>query len=287
MQIYKELNIGTAKPDIKEMSGIKHHMIDIISINSGHFSVAEYVKSAEECVADILTRNKNVIICGGTGLYIDHFINNTQFIEYENDLDYRRELEKSSNGELYGMLVKIDKKSAEIIHPNNKKRIIRALEIYKITGKTKSELDGLANLKQSKYDFIKLGLNFADRNKLYERINRRVDLMIENGLVDEVRDLREKDGEDNLRRIGAIGYIEILDYFNGLYNFGEAAEKIKQHTRNYAKRQLTWFKKDRKTVRIDMDITADSFNNIKNCEKNNENDENAKIITNCLNYINI
>ena len=271
MQIYKELNIGTAKPTIKEMSGIKHHLIDIISIKSDRFNVAEYVKLAEDCVRDIFSRNKRVIICGGTGLYIDHFINNTRFTEYENDLEYRRELEKLPNEQLYSMLVEIDKKSSEIIHPNNKKRVIRALEVFKITGKTKSELDELANSDKSKYDFIKLGLNYSDRNILYDKINNRVDLMIKNGLFDEARDLYENGEEDNIRRTGAIGYIEILDHFNGLCSFDETSEKIKQHTRNYAKRQLTWFKKDKKTIWTDIDKEY-----IENPDK---------IIKNCLNFV--
>ena len=275
MQIYKELNVGTAKPTKEEMSGIKHHMIDIVSIKANKFSVAEYVKSAENCVRDILSRNKNIIICGGTGLYINHFINNTQFTEYENDFDYRKELEQLSTEELYDMLIKTDKKSSEIIHANNKKRMIRALEIYKITGKTKSELDELANLKKSEYDFVKLGLNYSDRNTLYEKINRRVDLMLENGLLDEVKNLYEKGEEDNIRKTGAIGYIELLDYFSGLYGFDESVEKIKQHTRNYAKRQLTWFRKDPEIVWIDID----------DINENNKNNKKDKIIINCLNYI--
>jgi len=187
-----------------------------------------------------------------------------------------------SNEELYKMLVEKDIKSSETIHPNNKKRVIRALEIYKITGKAKSELDELANLKKSKYDFIKIGLNYSDRDALYEKINGRVDSMLENGLLDEVKNLYEKGEEDNIRRTGAIGYIELLDYFNGFLKFDEAVEKIKQHTRNYAKRQLTWFKKDKSTIWID--IGAD-YN--KNSGKNKENDKKEKIITNCLNYINI
>jgi len=270
MQIYKELNIGTAKPTTEEMSGIKHHLIDIVSIKSGKFNVAEYVKLAEDCVCDILNRGKNVIICGGTGLYIDHFINNTKFTEYENDIEYRNELEKFSNEELYSMLVETDRKSSEIIHPNNKKRVIRALEIFKITGKTKSELDELANSEKSKYDFVKIGLNYSDRNMLYDKINKRVDLMIANGLADEVRELYNSGEENNIRRTGAIGYVEILDYFNrlnGMCNFNETVEKIKQNTRNYAKRQLTWFNRDKTTSWVEFS------------------DKNDKIIENCLNYV--
>ena len=274
MQIYKELNIGTAKPTVKEMSGIPHHLIDIISIKpdkSSSFSVADYVSLADDCVCDILNRNKRVIICGGTGLYIDHFINNTKFTEYENDIDYRLELEKLSSEHLYFLLSEADKKSAEIIHPNNKKRIIRALEIFKVTGKTKSELDELSNLEESKYDFVKIGLNYNNRENLYGRINKRVDLMIKDGLLEEARELYEKDEENNIKRIGAIGYAELLDYFNGLLKFNETVEKIKQHTRNYAKRQITWFKRDKKTRWADMD-----------CVNNQD-----KIIKICLNYFDL
>ena len=274
MQIYKELNIGTAKPSKEEMSGVHHHLIDIVSIKSSGFSVAEYVKKAGECVRDILRRNKKVIICGGTGLYIDHFINNTKFTEYESDIAYRQELEKLSNEELYSMLVEIDAKSSEIIHPNNKKRIIRALEIFKITGKTKSELDKLSNTEKSQYDFIKIGLNYTDRNILYDKINKRVDLMAANGLFDEARGLYENGDGNNIRRTGAIGYVEILDYFNGSFGFDETVENIKQHTRNYAKRQLTWFKKDHGTFWVDAGENIDI----------NKTD---KIIENCLNFINL
>jgi len=275
MQIYKELNIGTAKPATEEMSGIKHHLIDIVSIKSSGYSVAEYVKAANDCVKDILGRNKRVIICGGTGLYADHFINNTQFTEYENDIEYRHELEKFSNEKLHDMLTQIDIKSAENIHPNNKKRVIRALEMYKITGKTKTELDELSNAEKSRYDFIKLTLNYNDRNTLYDRINRRVDSMIESGLTNEVIKLYECGEEDNIRRIGAIGYVEILDWLNGLCDFDEAVEKIKQNTRNYAKRQLTWFRRDDAAITVEMPDP--------DCGE----DYKRKIIENCLNYINL
>lgn len=276
MQIYKELNIGTAKPTKEEMSGIPHHLIDIISIksiNTEGFSVAEYVKRAGECAQDILRRGKLPIICGGTGLYIDHFIKNTRFTEYENDIEYRKELENLPNEELYAELLKIDPKSTDIIHINNKKRMIRALEIYKITGKTKSEADAMSQTVSSEYNFIKLGLRYNDRNLLYNRINNRVESMLESGLWGEAENLYKNSGEsniNNIRRIGAIGYIEIFDCIKGLYDFGEAVEKIKKNTRNYAKRQITWFKRDINTVWID--ITEDCVANpgkiikkIKNC----------------------
>ena len=174
------------------------------------------------------------------------------------------------------MLVETDKKSSGIIHPNNKKRIIRALEIFKITGKTKSELDELANSEKPKYDFVKLGLNYSDRDILYGKINRRVDMMIENGLCDEVRGLYDQGEKNNIRRIGAIGYVEILDYFDGLCSFDEAAEKIRQNTRNYAKRQLTWFRKDPNTIWVDISGKNGEYNKSP-----------FKIIGNCLNYFNL
>ena len=253
MQIYRELNIGTAKPAKEETRGVLHHLIDIISIKSQGFSVAEYVKRAGECARDILKKGKKVIVCGGTGLYIDHFLNGTRFTESESDAGYRRQLEEFPSGELHRMLVETDIKSSESIHPNNKKRIIRALEIFKITGKTKSELDALANSEEPEYGSIKFMLDFPDRNALYDRINTRADAMLKNGLEDEARGLYEGGCENDIRRIGAIGYVELMDYFSGVYGFGETAGKIKQHTRNYAKRQLTWFNKSPRIIRISAD----------------------------------
>jgi tRNA dimethylallyltransferase len=235
--------------------------------------VSEYVKMAEDCAQDIIGRNKIPVICGGTGLYTDHFMKNTSFSEFANDLNYRSELEKLSNQELYSKLCEIDKKSSDIIHVNNRKRIIRALEIYKITGKTKSETDALSQKQDSKYDFIKLGLRYPDRSLLYDRINKRVDNMIGLGLVREVGDLIGAGLEYHVKKTGAIGYSEIIDYLNNLRGFDETVEKIKQNTRNYAKRQITWFKKDINTVWIDI-----NQDNIKNP---------GKIIENCLKYVNI
>lgn len=273
MQIYKELNIGTAKPAKNEMAGIPHHLIDILSVADGGFCVAEYVKMAGECILDIKNRGKNAVVCGGTGLYLDHFLNNTQFTEYENDTEYRKQLESLSNEELYSMLKKTDFKSFENIHKNNKKRIIRALEIFKITGKTKSELDGQAASAKPKYDHIKFVFEFSNREALYLRINLRVDQMIKNGLPEEARGLYEKGLKEPVKKIGAIGYFEFMDHFDGLYTFEQTVEKIKQHTRNYAKRQITWFKKDPEAVRIHIDPSEDYINNY------------SKIIKNCLNYI--
>lgn len=256
MQIYEELNIGTAKPTAGEMAGIRHHLIGIISIKSAAsepFSVAKYVQMAGECAREIAERGKNVIICGGTGLYIDHFINNTRFTDCESDTGYRDELDKLSSEQLYRLLSAADKKSAELIHPNNRKRIIRALEIFKTTGKTKSELDELSKLEEPAYDFVKIGLNYADREVLYGNIDRRTDSMMAGGLAGEALKLYESGGEALIRKIGAIGYAELFDFFAGLCGIGEAVENIKRHTRNYAKRQLTWFKRDPRTIWLEPD----------------------------------
>ena len=267
VQIYKELGIGAAKPTAGEMSGIKHHLIDIISVTSAPFSVAGYVKEADARARDIQSRNKRVIVCGGTGLYIDHFINGTEFSDRGRDAEYRERLEALPGCDLYKMLAETDPGSAEKIHPNNRQRIIRALEIYKLTGMPKSESDRLAYPEKPKYDSIKLALNFSDRGALYEKINGRVDTMLENGLLEEARGLYERGLERDIRRTGAIGYVELLDYFNGLCGFGEAVENIKRHTRNYAKRQLTWFKKDPKTIWVETGAPG------------------GKIVENCLNLL--
>ena len=254
MQIYKELNIGTAKPDDAEMQGIKHHLIDIISISDSHsYSVSDYVNQAGECAEDIIKSKKLPIICGGTGLYIDHFIKNTKFVEYAGIEDCRNKLAELSNEELHLRLTEIDPKSAEVIHVNNKKRVIRALEIYYSTGKTKSELDELSQIEGERYEFIKFGLRYTDRELLYSRINKRVDEMIARGLCDEVRELYIRGKKDDIIKTGAIGYVELIDYFDGSCKLNEAVETIKKNTRNYAKRQITWFKRDENTIWIDID----------------------------------
>ena len=274
VQIYKELNIGTAKPDKNEMSGIKHYLIDIVSISDTHgYSVADYVNQAGECAENIIQAGKIPVMCGGTGLYIDHFMKNTKFAEYAGDESYRNKLHEISGEELYSMLKEIDPKSAELIHINNKKRVVRAIEIYHATGKTKSELDELSQLEGGRYEFIKFGLRYKERELLYSRINKRVDEMIEKGLCDEVYDLYKNGKKDDIIKTGAIGYVEFVDYFDGNCPLGEVTEKIKQNTRNYAKRQITWFKRDKNTVWIDID--EDIINNpekiIKNCVKHIKN----------------
>lgn len=244
MQIYKEMNIGTAKPDVNERSGIAHYMMDIVSVTED-YNVSRYVTEAGRCIDEILSKGKNVVLVGGTGLYIDNLINNTDFFEFENDESYRRELseiaDKEGGKRLVEMLEKIDPESANRLHPNDKKRLIRALEVYKVTGKTLTQLH-IESKRRRKYQPIFLGINYIDREILYDRINKRVDIMLENGFVDEAKELLNFKLSSTAR--AAIGYSDIFDYLNGLQSLEQAVENIKKKSRNYAKRQITWFKKN-------------------------------------------
>lgn len=250
MQIYKYFDIGTAKPTAEEMCGIPHHMIDVVDPNKvDAYSCAEFVRDAKIIIDDILSRGKLPILCGGTGLYVDSIISATEFSVSENDPDYRRRLfelaEKYGNEHVYKLLKSVDPESAAATHPNNLKRVIRALEIYNASGITKSEWDKRSHEKPSEYDAAFIGLSFTDREKLYERINLRVDIMLENGLLDEVRGLMDA---GTLRRgttaAQAIGYKELIGYFDGNTDLDDAVEAIKRESRRYAKRQLTWFKRN-------------------------------------------
>lgn len=247
MQIYKHMDIGTAKPAADEMKGVKHHMIDIIEPNES-FSVARFSEMARECIDDILLRGKTPVLCGGTGLYFDSTINNINFIQMDTDEEYRKDLESAAkefgNEYVYKILKRVDEESAESIHPNNLKRVIRALEIYKTTGKKKSELDK-EQLSEPLYDPEITGL-MRDREVLYDRINKRVDIMMEKGLIDEVSALIKMGIDANSTSMQAIGYKEIIEYLDGKTSLDEAVDKIKRESRRYAKRQLTWFKRNEK-----------------------------------------
>lgn len=248
MQIYKGMDIATAKPNKEEMQGIPHHLIDFLDRDVS-FSVADYVKLANEKVSDIISRGKLPIIVGGTGLYIDSLLENVQFSETKKDEEYCRSLEKfaeiNGNEELHKMLSGIDPESAINIHPNNLVRVIRALEVYHTTGRKLSELKAESRLEKSPYDSFIIGLNYSDRNILYERINRRVDIMLENGLVREAREVYLESGKLKTAS-NAIGYKELIPYFENNSSLEECIEKIKQETRHYAKRQLTWFRRNEK-----------------------------------------
>lgn len=260
MQIYKDMDIGSAKPTKEEMQGIPHYMIDVVEANEV-FNVAKYKEMAEECIEKILAKNKVPIIVGGTGLYVSTLTKGVEFSDIENDLEYRDELTKISleeNGvdKLFDMLKGIDPEAAEIIDKNNVRRVIRALEIYKVTGKTKTQVDR-ESIKELKYDYKVFGLNW-DRQELYDRIDKRVDIMLDMGLLDEVKKVNEKGISPTA--LQGLGYKEIIEYLNNEITLEEAIEKIKQETRRYAKRQMTWFKKDKNIVWInakDKDYVVD------------------------------
>ena len=245
MQIYKDLNIGSAKPTIEEMQGIKHYLIDEVEPTQ-RFSVAEYKKRAEKAIEEIIKKGKTPIVVGGTGLYANSLIYGIEYNEIKYDEKYRNELMKFAQTEeglesLFEKAKKIDPKAMEKISKNDKKRIIRILEIYNSTGATKTEQEKESRKNDVKYDYKVFALNM-ERSVLYERINKRVDIMLEQGLIEEVKSILKKYNEFPTA-MQAIGYKEIVEYFNGDLTKQEAIEKIKQESRRYAKRQLTWFKK--------------------------------------------
>lgn len=242
MQIYKYMNIGTAKATEEERALIPHHMIDFVDPWTD-YSVAEFVKDARCAIDDILSRGKLPVLCGGTGLYIDSVINNIDYPEEERDDEYREQLykivEEKGNEFVHQMLKEVDFEAAEKIHPNNVKRVIRALEICKTSGMTKTEADRLS-IKTPLYDAEIVGLTM-DRERLYERINRRVDIMMEQGLCQEVEALLKMEVPRKSTAMQAIGYKELIGYLEGKCSLLEAVEKIKLESRRYAKRQMTWF----------------------------------------------
>ncbi len=246
MQIYKEMNIGTAKVTEDEKQGVKHHMIDIINPDET-FSVSDFKSMAENIIDNILLDNKIPIIVGGSGLYVNSLIYNLDFGKAKSDTkirDYYTSL-YNEHGEdfLYEMLKKIDPESAEKIHKNNVKRVIRALEVFEISGEKFSELNTDIRKYSEKYDCILIGLNM-DRKILYDRINKRVDKMVSDGLIEEVESLVNKGYNKNLVSMQGIGYKEIIDYIEGKTNLEEAIDILKRNTRRFAKRQFTWFLRD-------------------------------------------
>ncbi len=253
MQIYKDMDIGSAKPTKEEMQGIKHYLLDFLSPEE-RFSVADFKKQAEDAIEEILKNNKTPIIVGGTGLYVNSLIYAIDYPQNEFDGKYREELEDICNEKgleyLYEKALEIDPEAMQIISKNDKKRILRVLEIYHETGKTKTEQEKESR-KEIKYDYHVFAINM-ERELLYERINKRVDIMIEQGLVDEVKKLLEKYSEFPTAMQG-LGYKEVREYLNGNISYEEMIDIIKMETRRYAKRQITWFKKDKQIIWIDSD----------------------------------
>lgn len=247
MQIYRGLDIGTAKPTKAEQAEVCHHMIDICEPTE-NFSAAEFAERAHKVIADVQSRGKKAVLCGGTGLYLDTVLGRLDFGEIESDEKLRGELiafaEKNGADALHERLREIDPQAAEKIHPNNVRRVARAIEIYELTGKTKTEHDREA-ISDSPYESLIIGLDYDDREVLYNRINRRVDAMIEAGLEGEVRSLVSRGLLSAESTAGqAIGYKEMLGYIAGDCSLGDAVEKIKLGTRRYAKRQLTWLRRN-------------------------------------------
>lgn len=263
MQIYKDMDIGTAKVTKEEAQGIKHYLVDVVSPDQ-RYTVSDFKKDSEAAIKEILEKGKVPIVVGGTGLYVNSLIYGIEYQDMKIDEEYRNMLIKRAEDPLelekmWDEANTIDPEAMVKISKNDMKRIIRVLEIYKSTGKTKTEQEILSRQKGTEYDFKVFGISM-DRERLYERINLRVDLMIEAGLEDEVRNLLEKYDEFPTAMQG-LGYKEVKEYFDGILTREEMIDKIKQESRRYAKRQLTWFRRNEEIVWLDKDDGME--NNIK------------------------
>ena len=261
MQIYKDMDIGTAKPTKEEMEGIQHYLLDFVSPEE-RYSVAQFKQDAKKAIKEIINKGKTPIVVGGTGLYVDSLIYEIEYNDIKLDEEYRKKLEKMAEEqgleELYKKALEIDQEAMKKISPNDKKRIMRVLEIYHSTGKTKTEQEKESRKNPVEYDYRVYAINW-DREILYQRINKRVDIMIEQGLIEEVKEILNKYDKFPTAMQG-LGYKEVVDYLNGIYTKEEMIEKIKLETRRYAKRQLTWFRKNKQTIWLDG--TNDIQNNV-------------------------
>ena len=266
MQIYKKLDIASAKPTEEEKQGIPHHLMDFLPPTEP-FSVADYVEAARRVIADITGRGKLPVLCGGTGLYISSLIDNITFDDTACDYAYREELRQiaaeQGNGAVMEMLRKVDPECAARLHENNLSRVIRALEVYKLSGKTMTQVQAESRLVPSPYNPCMMMIDY-DRETLYSRIDKRVDLMIEAGLLEEAEEFFTH--KDYVTASQAIGYKELKPYFDGECSLTEAVENLKRETRRYAKRQLTWFRKDSRINRISADNTTEYDKILKNAE---------------------
>lgn len=239
MQVYKNMPIATAVATKEEQDGVPHHLVEFLDTDQT-FSVADFVERAKVLIDEITARGRVPIVAGGTGLFVDSLVKNISFSEVGSNAKIRKELAKKSNEELYEKLLELDSKSAQDIHPNNRKRVIRALELC-MSGTSKTEQNENSMLIDSPYDALYIGIGYKDRQKLYDRINKRVDLMLDAGLENEARQMLGKQG---LTARQAIGHKELQPYIDGNITLDEAVEKLKRETRRYAKRQLTWFRRN-------------------------------------------
>ncbi|MGN0158034.1 MAG: tRNA (adenosine(37)-N6)-dimethylallyltransferase MiaA [Brotaphodocola sp.] len=256
MQVYRHMNIGSAKVTNEEMRNVPHHLIDVLDPDE-EFNVTRFQTMAKEAMDGIYARGHIPILVGGTGFYIQALVYDIDFKENDDNSVIREELEQlgeeKGNEYLHDMLRAIDPKSAEIIHMNNRKRVIRAIEYYRMTGQRISEHNQEEREKTSPYDFYYYVLT-CDRKLLYERIDQRVDLMLNMGLVEEVRNLKRMGCRRGMVSMQGLGYKEILDYLDGIYTLEEAVYILKRDTRHFAKRQLTWFKRERDVRWLELEV---------------------------------
>lgn len=252
MQVYKKMNIGTAKIMPEEMHGVPHYLVNELNPDE-EFHVVRFQQMAKQAAEQIYKKGKIPIVVGGTGFYIQALLYDIDFSAEDADREYRDGLkdlaEKKGNGYLHRMLAEVDPESAQIIHENNTKRVIRALEFYEKTGTKISMHNEQERTRESHYNFVYFVLTH-EREILYERINRRVDRMIEAGLIDEVRQLAGEGYTKNMVSMQGIGYKEVFDYLEGKQDLAETAERIKKDTRHFAKRQLTWFRREKEVIVI-------------------------------------
>lgn len=252
MQVYRHMDIGSAKIKQEEMQGVPHYLVDILEPEE-EFHVVRFQEYARAALEKIYEQGEIPIVAGGTGFYIQALLYGIDFTEQPEDRAYRKELEQIAErqgpGKLHEMLKRVDEKSAEIIHENNRKRVIRALEFHHLTGKKISEHNEQERMRSSPYRFAYFVLN-DDRSRLYERIEKRVDRMLEEGLLEEVIRLKEMGCKQGMVSMQGLGYKEILEYLEGECTLEEAVRRIKRDTRHFAKRQLTWFRREREVVWI-------------------------------------
>lgn len=239
MQVYKNMPIATAVATKEEQDGVVHHLVEFLDTDQT-FSVADFVERAKVLIDEITARGRVPIVAGGTGLFVDSLVKNISFSQVGSNAEIRNGLAEKSNEELFEKLLELDPKSAEDIHPNNRKRVIRALELC-MSGTSKTEQNENSMLIDSPYDALYIGIGYQDRQKLYDRINKRVDLMLDAGLENEARQMLGKQG---LTARQAIGHKELQPYIDGNITLDEAVEGLKRETRRYAKRQLTWFRRN-------------------------------------------
>ncbi len=261
MQIYKNMNIGTATPDDSEMKSVRHYLINELEPHD-EYNVAVFIKKAQQYINEIISRDKIPVLVGGTGLYIDALLYGYNLGNKGENNELKKELEekldKLGAEYMHSLLYQLDPAEAEKIHKNNTKRVLRALEIYYSANTAKSQ-----SVKKTSavYDAAYIALTYEPRDALYERINKRVDIMFDTGLIEEVKSIHEKEYDKSLPSMQAIGYKELFEYFDGKIDIGKAKELIKKRTRNYAKRQLTWFKNN-SDVKFFTVNACDSFNEL-------------------------